>query len=68
MNNIPDESDVRCIAPQALDWWRSLQQRPGGMSRHNCQDETATVVDGKWLCKCPGSPYRIATEEQEVEA
>lgn len=24
---------------------------------HTCLDETANVVNGKWLCACPGGPY-----------
>jgi hypothetical protein len=23
-------------------------------SNHYCHDETATVVNGRWLCNCPG--------------
>lgn len=28
-------------------------------SRHFCPDETATVVNGRWICTCPGGPYLI---------
>lgn len=26
-------------------------------ARHYCQDETATAVNDRWLCKCLGGPY-----------
>ena len=26
-------------------------------TRHYCQDETATVVSGRWYCNCPGGAY-----------
>lgn len=27
------------------------------VKRHTCPDETATVVNGRWICNCPGGPY-----------
>lgn len=27
------------------------------VERHTCPDETASVVNGMWVCHCPGGPY-----------
>jgi hypothetical protein len=32
-------------------------------NEHTCQDENATVVNGRWLCNCPGKRY-VAVDEQ----
>jgi len=32
--------------------------------RHFCQDETATIVNDRWFCNCPGAPFY--TSEQAL--
>jgi hypothetical protein len=27
------------------------------VKRHTCPDETAQIVNGRWVCQCPGGPY-----------
>ena len=40
-----------------------IQENVMALDRHDCMDETATVVNGRWLCNCPGRRY-VAVDEQ----
>lgn len=53
-----------------------LRDRPACSTRpmdrednpHSCMDENATVVNGKWLCNCPGGPYYFGMRCRECGA
>lgn len=34
-----------------------MSNNVSSVKRHTCPDETATVVNGRWICNCPGGPY-----------
>lgn len=35
------------------------------VKRHICLDETAQIVNGKWVCGCPGGPYPSPYRDQQ---
>lgn len=37
------------------------------VERHICPDETASVVNGVWVCHCPGGPYPFVPPQARCE-
>lgn len=35
---------------------------------HACQDETAAVVNDRWVCNCPGGPFYMRSRRARVAA